>query len=193
MNLYCWDPGPVFKNSVFRIVTPCSLADTFQRNCCCHHYGLPLMMEAAISSEKSVNYYQTKRRHILQANSLYNHSNENNKSHKVVVFSSVTLSTHRWVFARNEPLRHSWVICPLDSGTITASGSRKHGQWTGQDRTGTRRTQKKRRRKEKESKVPMLNISMATCRCLTNTGTAPFIPNLGSRRIWVATFTTRPC
>jgi len=160
-----------------------------QRNCCLHIYGLHFRIEAAKSSEASVNYYQTKRRHIVQANSLYSHSNENNKSHKVVAFSSVTLSTHRWVFARNEPLRHSWVICPLESSTIAASGSRKHGQWTGRRQEGHRRNEG---RKEKEGKVLTFNLSTMTCRCLMNIGTAPFNPNLGFRRIWAVTFTPRP-
>jgi hypothetical protein len=59
----------------------------------CERVKPTLMMEATNSSEGSVNYYRTKGRHIVQANYLYSNSNENNKSHKVVAFSSVTLST----------------------------------------------------------------------------------------------------
>jgi hypothetical protein len=41
------------------------------------------MMEAAMISETSVNFYQTTRRNILEDSHLYTHRRENLKSYKV--------------------------------------------------------------------------------------------------------------
>jgi len=166
------------KIAVFCIVTQCNVADLFQRNCCRHHYGLPLMMEAAVSSETSVNYYQTKRCHILQL-SLQLQQQEQQISQSRRVFLSHPV---------HPPMSIRPKRAPASLVSDLSSGQRRHCcQWQQEawsvDRTGTGRTQKKRRRKEKEGKVPILNINTVTCRCLKNIGTAPFISNLGSRRI----------
>jgi hypothetical protein len=56
--------------TVFWDVTPCSLVQVYRRFrgiCCLHHQGvllIALMMEAAGTSETSVNFYQTTRRNI---------------------------------------------------------------------------------------------------------------------------------
>jgi hypothetical protein len=49
------------KMAVFWVVAPCSLVEVYQHfrgPCCLHHQGA-LMMEAASTSETSVNFYQT--------------------------------------------------------------------------------------------------------------------------------------
>jgi hypothetical protein len=60
------------KMAFFWVLTPCSLAEVYQRfrrPCCLHHQGihhLALMMEAARTSETLVNIYQTTRRYNPQ-------------------------------------------------------------------------------------------------------------------------------
>jgi hypothetical protein len=53
------------KMDVFRVVTPCSLVEVYQRfRCpCCLHHLIALMMEAARSFETVVNFYRTTRRY----------------------------------------------------------------------------------------------------------------------------------
>jgi hypothetical protein len=49
------------KMAVFWVVAPSSLVEVYQyfrSTCCLHHQGA-LMMEAASTSEMSVNFYQT--------------------------------------------------------------------------------------------------------------------------------------
>ena len=175
----------MLKIVVFCIVTQHRVADMFQRNCCRHHYGLPLMMEAAISSETSVNYYQIKQRHVVQL-SLVTVTRTN------LTKSSCFLQSpcHPPINIRSKRAPAS-LLSDLSSGQRHHSGQLLQEAWS-VDRTGTGRTQKKQRRKEKEDKVPMLNTSTAACRCLMNIGTAPFISNIGSRRIGVAIFMLRP-
>jgi hypothetical protein len=50
--------------AVFWIVAPCSLVEVYRRfrGPCCLHHQVALMMEAASTSEMSVNFYQTTRR-----------------------------------------------------------------------------------------------------------------------------------
>jgi hypothetical protein len=54
--------------AVFWVVAPCSMVEVYRRfrgSCCLHHQGDDvsyLMMEAASTSETSVNFYQTTRR-----------------------------------------------------------------------------------------------------------------------------------
>ena len=146
-----------------------------------------LMMEAAISSETSVNYYQTKWCHFVQL-SLQSQQREQQISQSRRVFLSHPVHPPISILPKRAPAS---LVSDLSSGQRHHSGQWQQEAWS-VDRTGTGRTQKKRRRKEKEGKVPMLNISTVTCRCLMNIGTAPFISNLGSRQISVAIFTPRP-
>jgi hypothetical protein len=61
------------KITVFWDVAPCSLVEVyryFRGACCLHHQGA-LIMEAAIKSEKSVNFYQTAWRNIPEDSHLH--------------------------------------------------------------------------------------------------------------------------
>jgi hypothetical protein len=57
--------------AVFWVVAPCSLVDIIRA----------LMMEAARTSEKLVNFYQTTRRYNPEDNHLHTHRRENLKSY----------------------------------------------------------------------------------------------------------------
>jgi hypothetical protein len=75
-------------------VAPCRLVEVDRRDACClHHQGddglviIALMMDAANTSETSVNFYQTTRRNIPEDCHLHTRRCENVKSHRSVVFS----------------------------------------------------------------------------------------------------------
>jgi hypothetical protein len=81
---------------VFWVVAPCSLVEVYQRfrePCCLHYQGdecpaLPaLMMEAARTSEMSVNVYQTTRRYNPEDSHLRTHSSGNLKSYYLTTLS----------------------------------------------------------------------------------------------------------
>jgi hypothetical protein len=62
------NPFQLLNMTVLWVVAPCYLIDVYRRlkgSCCLHHQGdhllIALMMEAASTSEKSVNFYQTTR------------------------------------------------------------------------------------------------------------------------------------
>jgi hypothetical protein len=70
--------------AVFWVVAPCSVVELYQRfrgPCCLHHQGDALMMEAARTSETSVNFYQTTRRYNPKDSHLHTHRRENLKSY----------------------------------------------------------------------------------------------------------------
>jgi hypothetical protein len=72
------------KMAVFWVVAPCSLVEIYRRfrGPCCDDEGIALMMEAARSSETSVNFYQTTRRYNPEDNHLRTNRRENLKSYK---------------------------------------------------------------------------------------------------------------
>jgi hypothetical protein len=78
------------KFRVFWDVLPCSKIDVDQRfggACCLHRQGdesslIPLMMEAARTSETSVDIYLTTRQYIPEGSKLHNRRRENLKSHR---------------------------------------------------------------------------------------------------------------
>jgi hypothetical protein len=54
------------KMAAFCVVAPCSLVEVYRRfrgTCCLHHQVIALMMEAASTSEMSVNFYRTAQRY----------------------------------------------------------------------------------------------------------------------------------
>jgi hypothetical protein len=71
--------------AVFWVVAPCSLVEVYQRfrePCCLHHQdNEALMMEAARTSETSVNFYQTTWRYNPEDSHLRTHRRENLKSY----------------------------------------------------------------------------------------------------------------
>jgi hypothetical protein len=71
------------KMAVFWVVVPCSLVEVYQRfrGPCCSHEIIALMMEAARTSEKLVNFYQTTRRYNPEDSHLRTHRRENLKSY----------------------------------------------------------------------------------------------------------------
>jgi hypothetical protein len=71
-------------------VAPCSLVEVYRRfrgACCLHHQGdeslVALMMEAASTSETSVNFYQTTRCNTPEDSHLHTRSHEKLKSHQL--------------------------------------------------------------------------------------------------------------
>jgi hypothetical protein len=62
--------------TVFWNVAPCTLEEVYRR------LLIDMMMEAASTSETSVNFYQTTRRNIPEDNHLNTRSSENLKYHK---------------------------------------------------------------------------------------------------------------
>jgi hypothetical protein len=73
--------------AVFWVVAPCSLVKVYRRfscACCLHHQGvIVLLMEAASTSEMSVNFCQTARCNNPEYSHLYTRRRENLKSDKV--------------------------------------------------------------------------------------------------------------
>jgi hypothetical protein len=70
------------KMDVFWVVEPCSLVEVYHRfrgTCCLHHQNA-LMMQAARTSETSVNFYQTTRRYNPEDRHLHTRRRENLKS-----------------------------------------------------------------------------------------------------------------
>jgi hypothetical protein len=76
--------------AVFWVVSFCSLAEVFRRYtgaCCLHHQGdttailMALMIEAAKTSETSVNFYQTARHNDPEDSHLHTRRRKNLKSH----------------------------------------------------------------------------------------------------------------
>jgi hypothetical protein len=63
--------------TVFWVVAPCSLVDVYRL----HHQGDDVMVEAASTSETSVNY-QTTRRNISEASDLHTRRRQNLKFHQ---------------------------------------------------------------------------------------------------------------
>jgi hypothetical protein len=63
------------KITVFWDVAPCSLVEVIIR-------AIALMMDAASTSETSVNFYQTTQRNIPEDSHLYTRRRENLKSHQ---------------------------------------------------------------------------------------------------------------
>jgi hypothetical protein len=76
------------KMAVFWVVAPCSLVATslltFQRRLLPPSPPIALMMEAASTSETSVNFYQTTRRYNPEDSHLHNRRRENLKSYLFV-------------------------------------------------------------------------------------------------------------
>jgi hypothetical protein len=71
-------------------VAPCSLVDIYRRFrgvYCLHHQG-DLMMEAVITSETSIIFYETTRRNIPEDGHLDTRRRENRKSHLIVPFKN---------------------------------------------------------------------------------------------------------
>jgi hypothetical protein len=62
--------------AVFCVVAPCSLVEVYQR-------FIALMMEAAMTSETLVNFYQTIRRYNSEDSRLRTHRRENIKSYVI--------------------------------------------------------------------------------------------------------------
>jgi hypothetical protein len=78
------------KMAVFWFVGPCSLEEVNRRlrGACCLHHQRALMMEAARTSETSVNFYQTTRRNNPEDSYLHTRRRENLKSHSLKHVSS---------------------------------------------------------------------------------------------------------
>jgi hypothetical protein len=75
------------KMAVFWVVASCSLVEIYQRfrgPCCLHHHGA-LMLEAARSSEMTVNFYQTTWRYNPENSHLRTNRHENLKSYQTCV------------------------------------------------------------------------------------------------------------
>jgi hypothetical protein len=69
--------------TVFYVVAPCSLVEAYRLytgTCCFHHQG---GMDAAISSETSVNLYQFTQRYNPQGSHLHNRRRENPKYYEI--------------------------------------------------------------------------------------------------------------
>jgi hypothetical protein len=78
------------KKADFWVVAPCSLVDVnrrFRDACYLHHYGddllITLMMEAASTSEMSVNIYQTAWLHNPEVSHLHTRRRDNLKYHTI--------------------------------------------------------------------------------------------------------------
>jgi hypothetical protein len=71
------------KMAVFWVVAPCSLVELYRRfkGACCLHHQIALIMEAARTSETSVNFYQTTRRYNPENSHLHTRRRENLKSY----------------------------------------------------------------------------------------------------------------
>jgi hypothetical protein len=67
------------KMAVFWDITPRSLVEVYQQAI------ISLMMEAASTSEKSVNFYQPTRRNIPEDSHLHTRRRENLKSHQDIL------------------------------------------------------------------------------------------------------------
>jgi hypothetical protein len=75
--------------AIFWAVAPCYLVEVYRRfrgACCLHHPGdrsgiIALMMEAANTSETSVNFYQTAWRNDTEDSHVHTRRRENLKSH----------------------------------------------------------------------------------------------------------------
>jgi hypothetical protein len=70
------------KMAVFWLAAPCILVEVYRRfrvACCLHHQAL--MMEAASTSETSVNFYQTTWHYNPEDSHLHSRRCENLKSH----------------------------------------------------------------------------------------------------------------
>jgi hypothetical protein len=66
--------------TIFWVVAPCSLVEVYRRfRGACSRFAL--MMEAAGTSETSVNFYQNTRRNNLEDGNLHARPHENLKSH----------------------------------------------------------------------------------------------------------------
>lgn len=93
-----WGSDSCDDENIFWVVTSCSLVQNYRR-----FGGMcgSLKIQAARSSEKSVNIYQTTRRHFSEES--YPHDNESSVSAKAEIFltSRVTISVSR------KTLRHS--------------------------------------------------------------------------------------
>jgi hypothetical protein len=70
----------VNEDSFFLFVAPSSVVEAYQR-----FRGIALMMEAARTSEKLVNFYQTTRRYNPEDSHLRTHRRENLKSYLATV------------------------------------------------------------------------------------------------------------
>jgi hypothetical protein len=72
------------KMAVFWFVAPCSLVEVYRRfrgaYCLHHECSIALMMEAASTSEMSVNFYQTTRCNKPEESHLHTRRRENLKS-----------------------------------------------------------------------------------------------------------------
>jgi hypothetical protein len=68
------------KMAVFWVVAPCSLVKVYRRFGG-SSFNIALMMEAAVTSEKSVNFYQTTRGNNPEDSHLHTRRRENLKSH----------------------------------------------------------------------------------------------------------------
>jgi hypothetical protein len=69
------------KMAVFCVVVPCGLVEVYQRfrgTCCL----IALMMEAASTSEKLANFYQTTRRYNPEDSHLHTRRRENLRSYR---------------------------------------------------------------------------------------------------------------
>jgi hypothetical protein len=72
--------------AVFWLALLCGLVEVYGRfkgTCCCLHHGDAVMMEAAITSETSLNFYQTTRRYNPEDSHLHTRRRENLKFAKV--------------------------------------------------------------------------------------------------------------
>jgi hypothetical protein len=85
----------MLKMAVFWVVAPCRLVEVYRRfrdASCLYHQGddrpasiIALMMEAASTSETSVNFYQTTRRYNPEDSHLHTRRRENLKSYNTML------------------------------------------------------------------------------------------------------------
>jgi hypothetical protein len=90
----CIERKMLISIAIFWIAAPCSLAEVYRRirGACAL---IALMMEAARTSETSVNFYQTARRNNPEDSCLHTRRRENLKSHNVnCLYDSVFSRLH---------------------------------------------------------------------------------------------------
>jgi hypothetical protein len=87
------------KMAVFWVVAPCSLVETYRRfrgACCLHNQEIDLKIEAASTSETSINFYQTTLRNNPEDSHLHTRRRENLKSYKGRNCRNILAARYAW-------------------------------------------------------------------------------------------------